>query len=217
MQRRGLLARTLVFRGCSYHRTCPISGEQRASTTTLRWSSSGVNGRDHDDFWTEIKTDAEATPAYQKAASIARAPAAGRGGYEWATPGGLPAGEAYGPDSDESSEPLPTIPPDVIARFDAKAKETRNFENKPRTGDFDMKSPLHLSPTKQVRVRLFKGKILVDIRTFLTADSTLAAYPTKKGASLTIEQWERLKAAINTVDIEIAKVKEEHLEDLPDA
>lgn len=64
---------------------------------------------------------------------------------------------------------------------------------------FDMQSPMHLSPVKQIEVRSFKGTTLVDIRQYYKAEDG-TALPTKKGISLTLAQWHILTRAIADVD-----------------
>jgi len=53
---------------------------------------------------------------------------------------------------------------------------------------------IDLGGSKRVSVSTFKGQKLVDIRAYWT-DS-----PTKKGISLTKEQWEKLKGAVDKID-----------------
>ncbi|BGP24960.1 transcription coactivator [Rhodotorula toruloides] len=55
-----------------------------------------------------------------------------------------------------------------------------------------------LAPLRRVTVRKFKGKTLIDIREFYNGDKGVA--PGKKGISLSVEQWDRLKKAVSTVD-----------------
>lgn len=163
--------------------------------------SSSSDGPDHDDFWTSVKAEAESTPAFRKAVSVAT-PTAGPSSAEWATPGSdatkpvRPAGQAYQPYNDEprpvSGEPYqqqPHIP----------------FEQ-PRV--FDMTSPMHLSPVKLVTVSSFSGALLVDIRQYFKSPEG-ATLPLKKGISLTIPQWRRLKEAINEIDRKVAQSAED--------
>lgn len=83
---------------------------------------------------------------------------------------------------------------------------------------FDLTSKLHLSKTKLVNVSLYEGVVLVDIRSYFRLNDTVL--PTKKGISLTVDQWKRLKDAIHDVDRMVAaaeghelaedEVREEH-------
>lgn len=193
MQRLGYLT-TFFVRGNVYSRirplpTLPTCGRE----TSTRRPSSSAGGQDHDDFWTAVKTEAEATPAYQKAASIAAC--IGGDGVDWATPGNYdatpqqrPAGEAYRPYNNGPA-------------MQASPQHEHKYNQEPI---FDMESSMHLSPTRQVVVKSFQGKLLVNIRQFFkTADGEVL--PTKKGISLTVEQWRRLQAAIHDIDNKIAE------------
>lgn len=158
--------------------------------------SSSSDGRDHDDFWTSVKAEAESTPAFRKAVSVAT-PTAGTISAEWATPGVdatksvRPAGQAYQPYNDEP-RPVSGDP----------------YQKQPYTPLFDMTSPMHLSPAKLVTVSSFSGALLVDIRQYFKNPEG-ATLPMKKGVSLTIPQWRRLKEAINDIDRKIAQSVED--------
>lgn len=141
----------------------------------------------HDDFWTSTKSEAESTPAYDNATRAApyAAPPSGGDGTGLATPGvvgpmpqQMPAGEAYRPPNQSDG--------------------LRMTRSKP-LATFDMQSPMHLSPVRQIDVRSFRGMTLVDIRQYYRAEDG-AIVPTKKGISLTLEQWKALKGAIDDVD-----------------
>lgn len=61
-----------------------------------------------------------------------------------------------------------------------------------------------LSAKRFVNVRMFKGKYLIDIREYWTDDDG-ERKPGKKGISLSVEQWEKLKNAIPEIDSKIAQ------------
>lgn len=204
MQRIGL-----SVRGCCAHRTLvcrsfnnwkhPLPTSCRAQGPTRRLSST------HDDFWTCTQSEAKSTPAYDNATRVAPdappptatptatvptgSPATGGYGAEFSTPpaGAMPqqqqqrpAGEAYRP-------PSPG---------DGPHQQQQHVTPPPA---FDMSSPMHLSPVRQIDVRSFKGTTLVDIRQYYTAESG-TVLPTKKGISLTVAQWETLKGSIDSID-----------------
>lgn len=58
---------------------------------------------------------------------------------------------------------------------------------------------MHLSRGKQVTVSSFNGRMLVDIRQYFK-NLEGATLPTKKGISLTIPQWRRLREAMDEID-----------------
>mmetsp|Transcript_12142 Transcript_12142/g.34235 ORF Transcript_12142/g.34235 Transcript_12142/m.34235 type:complete len:97 (-) Transcript_12142:106-396(-) len=60
--------------------------------------------------------------------------------------------------------------------------------------------PYALSAMRQVDVSEFKGKKLVNIREYYNDKETGERKPGRKGISLTKEQWEKLKAAIEGID-----------------
>lgn len=58
-----------------------------------------------------------------------------------------------------------------------------------------------ISKTRKVSVRMWQGKIFVDIREFYIKDGK--QLPGKKGISLSLDQWEVLRNHIDEVDKEI--------------
>lgn len=184
MQRIGLSARgcahrTLVCRSFTSNWRHPLPSYQ-GQGSTRRLSS-------HDDFWTSAKSEAESTPAYDNAtrATPDAAPISSGDGTSLATPGvvgatpqQLPGGAAY------------------RSPYQSDGPRMGRFEAPPA---FDMQSPMHLSPVRQIDVRSFKGTTLVDIRQYYKAEDG-NVLPTKKGISLTVEQWQTLKRAVADVD-----------------
>lgn len=78
----------------------------------------------------------------------------------------------------------------------AKAEATRSFEST----DDDM---IEISNKRFVNVRVFNGRFLVDIREYWYDDAGTRK-PGKKGISLTVEQWSKLKEAIPQIDAKIS-------------
>lgn len=60
-----------------------------------------------------------------------------------------------------------------------------------------------LDKSKRVTLREFKGKWYVDIREFYMADGDMK--PGKKGISLQLTQWHKLKEIVEDVDAAIKK------------
>lgn len=68
---------------------------------------------------------------------------------------------------------------------------------------------LAIGKMRFVNVADFRGKPLVNIREYYEKDGK--TLPGKKGISLTVEQWEKLKTVIDKVDREIKKFKQTRL------
>ncbi|XP_031564530.1 activated RNA polymerase II transcriptional coactivator p15-like [Actinia tenebrosa] len=76
-----------------------------------------------------------------------------------------------------------------------KAKSSAVSEAKQDDGNY----VFPISRNRQVSVREFKGKVLVDIREFYE-DKSGDLKPGKKGISLQLEQWEKLKELMDDID-----------------
>lgn len=167
---------------------------------------STFSGPDHDDFWTAAKTEAQTTPAYQQATATVPSTTFDGHDNQLVTPGGyspgrVPMGQAYGPSPSSSSygnsRPYNT--------HDA-TNTASSYEYVQPQPTFDMQSSFHLSPIKQVDVRSFKGKTLVDIRQYYKGPDGITM-PSKKGIALTIPQWRRLQEAIGDIDNKLREVE----------
>jgi hypothetical protein len=62
-----------------------------------------------------------------------------------------------------------------------------------------------LNKKKRVSIRKFKGQVLVDIREFFETDKG-ETRPTKKGISLTVDLWKKLKEHMSTIDESIKNI-----------
>ncbi|CAG8773395.1 520_t:CDS:2, partial [Dentiscutata erythropus] len=62
-----------------------------------------------------------------------------------------------------------------------------------------------LSDKKRVTVREFKNMILIDFREYFRKDGEYL--PGKKGMSLQVDQWNKLKEQIDDIDAEIKKLE----------
>ncbi|CAH1767351.1 2564_t:CDS:2, partial [Entrophospora sp. SA101] len=63
-----------------------------------------------------------------------------------------------------------------------------------------------LSEKKRVTVREWKNMVLIDIREFFEVDGG-TPMPTKKGISLQLDQWDKLKSLVDDIDEEIKNLK----------
>ncbi|XP_033634236.1 activated RNA polymerase II transcriptional coactivator p15-like [Asterias rubens] len=70
---------------------------------------------------------------------------------------------------------------------------------KKKSGDGPEDHMYPLARQRFVNVREFRGKVLIDIREYYT-DNSGELKPGKKGISLTVEQWEKLKDAMEDVN-----------------
>ncbi|XP_071441671.1 RNA polymerase II transcriptional coactivator [Hetaerina americana] len=85
-------------------------------------------------------------------------------------------------DSSEDEKPAPS------------KKSKSSLPEKDENGDYSWQ----LEKMKYVKVRAFKGNVYVDIREHYLADGKLK--PGKKGISLSVEQWRRVKELIPEID-----------------
>ncbi|XP_065911040.1 activated RNA polymerase II transcriptional coactivator p15-like [Dysidea avara] len=87
----------------------------------------------------------------------------------------------------------------------AAAKKAKVVKQQPQaSSDADLDDKLELSPKRFVTVRTFKGRIMVDIREYWDSDGELK--PGKKGISLSLEQWEKLKGFVSEIDKRISGI-----------
>ncbi|XP_014293411.1 RNA polymerase II transcriptional coactivator [Halyomorpha halys] len=83
-------------------------------------------------------------------------------------------------------------PDDIVEKPAAKKAKTS------RAKDDEDENSWHLDKRRFLKVREFKGKLMVDIREFYEADGELK--PGKKGISLSVEQWRKLCGAVDEVN-----------------
>jgi hypothetical protein len=68
----------------------------------------------------------------------------------------------------------------------------------------DKEKEIELSKARKITVKLYNKKPIVDIREYYQENGDLM--PSKKGISLTLEQWTTLKSYIGEIDEMIAKL-----------
>ncbi|XP_071964780.1 activated RNA polymerase II transcriptional coactivator p15-like [Antedon mediterranea] len=78
----------------------------------------------------------------------------------------------------------------------AKSQEKKSKESSSKKGEDEHK--FEISRTRFVNVREFKGKVLIDIREYYEAGGEMK--PGKKGISLSVDQWNKLKEVMEDVD-----------------
>jgi len=99
--------------------------------------------------------------------------------------------------SDESSSdsgPEDRNPPPEVK---AKGKATPQVVKKAPQNN-DEEPTWNLDKMRLVKVREFRGKVLIDIREFYEKDGNML--PGKKGISLSAAQWQKLKEITQEVD-----------------
>ncbi|CAH1253271.1 activated RNA polymerase II transcriptional coactivator p15-like isoform X2 [Branchiostoma lanceolatum] len=106
--------------------------------------------------------------------------------------------KAYVSDSDDSD-----------ISDDEKAAKKRKLEKKKKQQakreEDEGSDMIQLSNKRFISVREFKGKCLIDIREYYDADGELK--PGRKGISLSKDQWQKLKAAMEDIDEKIQAIE----------
>ncbi|KAM3135382.1 hypothetical protein pb186bvf_012540 [Paramecium bursaria] len=87
---------------------------------------------------------------------------------------------------------------------DEQPKQDKKKAKKQEYELIDGQYSIDLTAKKRITVSKYKGSKLVSIREYFEKDGEFL--PTKKGISLTVENWEKLKTLINTVDECITKI-----------
>ncbi|XP_003389148.1 PREDICTED: activated RNA polymerase II transcriptional coactivator p15-like [Amphimedon queenslandica] len=80
-----------------------------------------------------------------------------------------------------------------------KKSRTKSAAATTQSSDIDTEELIPLSAKRFVNVRTFKGRIMIDIREYYVNDDG-ENRPGKKGISLSVDQWEKLKEAMETID-----------------
>ncbi|KAJ7385407.1 Transcriptional coactivator [Desmophyllum pertusum] len=101
-------------------------------------------------------------------------------------------------DSSESSEEEEVQP----KKSKTKSEKPSKASSSKKDEDFGV---FELTSKRKVSVREFKGRVLVDIREFYESDGEMK--PGRKGISLQLEQWEKLKNLVGDIDEAIEQLK----------
>ncbi|XP_046858773.1 activated RNA polymerase II transcriptional coactivator p15-like [Xenia sp. Carnegie-2017] len=117
-------------------------------------------------------------------------------------------------DDSESSEDSDSETRKKLSKQEAKKKSKDKKKNKDeknkakdeKNKDKDGDNIFSIGSKKNVNVRVFKGKVLVDIREYYEDDEGNTK-PGKKGIALQLDQWEALKGHIENVDKAIEELK----------
>ena len=107
----------------------------------------------------------------------------------------------------KSKEILDSSDDSEIESGSKRVKSSAKVESKSKRSKRDLSSdeedasggPWELSAKRFVNINSFRGKQMVDIREYYTDDSG-ETKPGKKGISLSLDQWEKLKKIIPEVD-----------------
>ncbi|KAI6134472.1 transcriptional Coactivator p15-domain-containing protein [Pisolithus thermaeus] len=90
-----------------------------------------------------------------------------------------------------------------VSEVDEASNEgTMSYKGVPIHTNAEGEKYVDLGKKKRVTVRVFKGKVLVDIREYFGPDDD--EKPGRKGISLSPEQWDMLKGSIDVLDSFIA-------------
>ncbi|XP_003746678.1 activated RNA polymerase II transcriptional coactivator p15 [Galendromus occidentalis] len=100
-------------------------------------------------------------------------------------------------ESDSDSGPDDRNPPANAAK-----KQKTDEEGKPKKNEAG-EYVFELSKMRNVSVKEFKGRVLVNIREFYEDKNSGELRPGKKGIALSADQWNRLKEHMNDIDAAI--------------
>ena len=110
-------------------------------------------------------------------------------------------------DSDSGPEDSGPAPVKKSKKILAKAKPKRPEKKSAKAGgsvdalnDGSGEPSWSLGNMKFAKVREWKGKMYVDIREFYVDKSSMETKPGKKGISLNVEQYQKLKEIISEID-----------------
>lgn len=176
-------------------------------SVSVRWVSGGTTKRSNPSKGSSASTAAGATPPSHDDHDDFWSSAASPGTSDEHDSGGPSSGVAsYGASSGHgSSRRLPGGR--AYQQHDASSYHdpaAASYPPPPQPA-FDMSSPFHISPNRQVQVRNFEGTLLIDIRHYYREGLSGAVKPGSKGIAMTLPQYIRLKAALAAVD---AKIRE---------
>ncbi|CAI2179537.1 11736_t:CDS:2 [Funneliformis geosporum] len=91
-------------------------------------------------------------------------------------------------------------------RREPDSEEAYESDRSDRGENNDGETYFKLSDKKRVTVREWRNMVLIDFREFFQTKDGITQ-PTKKGISLQLEQWNKLKQLIHDIDNEIRKLK----------
>eukprot|EP00953_Heterococcus_sp_UTEX-ZZ885_P009996 5853-Heterococcus_DN1.PRE.6 len=138
------------------------------------------------------KVKAEAVPAKAEDKQPRRLPTAGRKCMPRDSEGEYEEEEEAEEEEDREEAPAP------------KAKKAKAAKKGKASDDGVV---ISLGGTRQVTVKAYKGKPLIDIREFYNDKSTGELKPGKKGISLTSEQYIQLKSSLSEIDDALAEIE----------
>ncbi|KAK3609183.1 hypothetical protein CHS0354_013720 [Potamilus streckersoni] len=102
-------------------------------------------------------------------------------------------------ESDSDAEPKPKK-----KKPSEKKVEKREEKSKAGASSGPEEHSFQLAKNRFVTVSEFRGKVLVGIREFYESDGQMK--PGKKGISLSVDQWKKLKEQVDDIDEAVKKV-----------
>lgn len=88
-----------------------------------------------------------------------------------------------------------------------KAKKKKKAKEEVEDGvELDDEDRAELGREKKLDVRMFKGRLFIDLREYYTDKSDGKVKPGKKGVCMNTAEWDSLKRAINWADRKIKKM-----------
>ena len=104
------------------------------------------------------------------------------------------------------------LSPDYVVEDSDEAQEVEKDEKEEEQDASKMKKNeegepyFELTDKRRVTVRRFKGKVLVDIREYWEPEPGKLA-PGKKGISLNLDQWNKLKSMMEDIEAAVKMMK----------
>ncbi|KAL3866330.1 hypothetical protein ACJMK2_043637 [Sinanodonta woodiana] len=110
----------------------------------------------------------------------------------------MPKSKEFVSSSESDSEPKPKKKKPVEKKVEKKEEKSKGGASSgPEEHSFQ------LAKNRFVTVSEFRGKVLVGIREYYDADGEMK--PGKKGISLNLEQWKKLKEQVDDIDEVVQK------------
>ncbi|BHF63241.1 Transcriptional coactivator [Sparganum proliferum] len=93
-----------------------------------------------------------------------------------------------------------------LSSLEVKSETSKKLPDVRRETSASGDKLIDLTGKKYVTVRNFKGRIFVDIREYYEDKSDGGLKPGKKGISLNVEQWDKLREVMDVLNADIKKM-----------